>query len=184
MDVELFINCAGFAKLGNYAKVSPGESLGMVDTNCKGAVALTLAVLPHIRDGGRIIQICSTAAFQPLQHMNIYAASKAFLYSYTLGLRMELLPRGIKTTAVCPWWIRDTEFISVARDVDKNPTVEKSVRHFLFAGKSSHVAKSALRANRIGFAVSTPGVMCTLHRFFGKLIPHHMMMYMWELMRR
>ena len=149
ISVDIFVNCVGFAKIGNYSKISPTDQLRMIDTNCRAAVNLTLAVLPHMKSGSRLMEVCSTAAFQPLQHMNIYAASKSFLYSYTRGLRMELLPRQIRVTAVCPWWIRDTEFIPVASDNSQNPDVRSSVRHFLFAGSAHRVAKAALRANRI-----------------------------------
>ena len=182
--VDIFINCIGYAKIGNYAAVSTSETMHMIDTDVKAAVRMTLCVLPFMRENGRLMQICSTAAFQPLQHMNVYAASKAFLYSYTRALRMELLPRGIIVTAVCPWWIRDTEFISVATNNDNNKNVASSVRNFYFTQDSKSVVRRAMRANRIGFAVSTPGVMCTLHRIFCKLVPKQMMMYIWEIMRR
>ncbi|SDB23260.1 SDR family NAD(P)-dependent oxidoreductase [Eubacterium oxidoreducens] len=117
--IGLLIVCAGYAKIGNYERVSRYDSGHMIDLNCKAAVDTTLVALPFMKAGDRIMEVCSTAAFQPLQHMNIYAASKAFLYSYTRGLRMELLPRKIKVTAVCPYWIKDTEFIAVAKDDEK-----------------------------------------------------------------
>lgn len=182
--VGLFVNCAGYAKIGNYEKISHYDSDHMIDLNCKAAVNTTLAVLPYMRAGDRILEICSTAAFQPIQHMNLYAASKAFLYSYTRALRMELLPRGIVVTAVCPWWVKDTEFIAVASDNAANPDVKSAVRSFPLATKENQVVRRALRASRIGFAVSTPGVMCFLHRLLGKVIPKKWLMYCWELFRR
>lgn len=182
--VGMFVNCAGYAKIGNYAKVSRFDSANMIDLNCKAAVNTTLAVLPYMRAGDRILEICSTAAFQPIQHLNLYAASKAFLYSYTRALRMELLPRGIVVTAVCPWWVKDTEFISVASSNTANPDVKSAVRSFPLATKEDQVVKRALRASRIGLAVSTPGLMCFLHRLLSKVIPKKWLMYCWELFRR
>ena len=184
VQVGVFVNCAGGAKIGNYAKMSAEDADNMIDLNCKAAVHTTLAVLPHMKAGDRIIELCSTAAFQPLQHMNLYAASKAFLYSYTRALRMELLPRGILVTAVCPWWVKDTEFIGTARDNAANPDIDKAVRGFPLSTKSRRVVRLALRDSRIGLAVSTPGIMCFLHRLLGKVIPRTWLLWFWEFFRR
>ncbi|MCI5595512.1 MAG: SDR family NAD(P)-dependent oxidoreductase [Lachnospiraceae bacterium] len=71
--------------------------------------------LPYMKAKSRILEICSTAAFQPFQYLNVYAASKAFLYRYSRALAVELRSRKITVTAVCPYWIKDTEFIPIAR---------------------------------------------------------------------
>lgn len=184
LQVGVFVNCAGYAKIGNYEKVSRFDSVNMIDLNCKAAVNATVIFLPYMKGGDRIIHICSTAAFQPVQHMNIYAASKAFLYNYTRALRMELLPRGIMVTAVCPWWVKDTEFIKVASDNTDNPDAAGAVGGFPLATKQENVVRMALRDSRIGLPVSTPGVMCTLHRFFGKILPRTFLLYLWEVFRR
>ena len=113
-DVRVLINSAGFGKFGTYADMTLQETADMVDLNCKTAVALTAAVLPHMGRGGRVLEICSSASFQPLPGFNVYAATKAFLLRYSRALRWEAAPRGIRVTAVCPGWIR-TEFMDVAR---------------------------------------------------------------------
>ncbi|MCD8149689.1 MAG: SDR family NAD(P)-dependent oxidoreductase [Clostridiales bacterium] len=184
VQVGIFVNCAGYAKIGNYEKVSRFDSDHMIDLNCKAAVNTTLAILPYMRAGDRILELCSTSSFQPVPHLNIYAAGKAFLYSYTRALRMELLPRGIVVTAVCPWWVADTEFLPTAKDNAANPDSEKSISGFLLPSKKEAVVRRALRTSRMGFAVSTPGIMCFLHRLFSKLIPRTGMIYLWEIMRR
>ncbi len=182
--VHLFINCAGYAKIGNYAKVSRYDSAHMIDLNCKAAVCTTVSVLPYMAAGDRIIEICSTAAFQPLQHINIYGAGKAFLYHYTRALRMELLPRRIRVLAVCPFWIKDTEFISIAEHSEVPPEEKPPIRHYQFATTARAVVKRSLRASRAGFAVCTPSVFCFLHRLFSKVIPREALLYFWEFMRR
>ncbi|MCD8108540.1 MAG: SDR family NAD(P)-dependent oxidoreductase [Clostridiales bacterium] len=184
VQVGLFVNCAGYAKIGNYEKVSRYDSEMMIDLNCRAAVSTTLVVLPHMRAGDRIMEICSTSSFQPIPHLNIYAASKAFLYSYTRALRMELLPRGIVVTAVCPWWVKDTEFIQVARDNRANPDVAESIRGFPLATTEENVVRRSLRDSRLKLAVSTPGVMCFFHRIFAKVIPRKWLLYFWEIFRR
>ena len=86
------------------------------------------------------MQICSTAAFQPFQYLSIYAASKSFLYRYSRALRVELLSRRISVTAVCPYWIRDTEFIGTAQKT-RNSTY---VRRFPLASRQRNVARWAM----------------------------------------
>lgn len=180
VQVGILVNSAGYGKLGDYKDVSRKDSDGMIDLNCRGAVDITLSCIPFMKAGDRIMQICSIAGFQPLQQINIYAASKAFLYNYTRALRMELLPRKISVLAVCPYWVRDTEFISIAKDKkEKSP-----VLHFPLATKSEHVVKSALRCSRMGLAVCTPGLISFLDRIFSKLLPRQVMIYIWELFRR
>lgn len=190
VQVGLLVNCAGYGKIGNYAKVSRFDSDNMIDLNCRAAVDITLTCLPFMKAGDRIIQICSTAAFQPLQHVNIYSASKAFLYNYTRALRMELLPRKIAVLAVCPYWVKDTEFIGIAeKGKEKTGGVSPDrknmpIRHYTFATTADRVVKSALRCSRRGYAVCTPGIVCTIDRIFSKILPRQAMLYIWELWRR
>lgn len=180
--VGLLLNCAGLGKIGNYQSLTLEESDSMIELNDRAAVDMTVLALPRMQQGDRIIEICSTAAFQPIQHFNVYAASKSFLYNYSRGLRMELLPRRIAVTAVCPYWMKDTEFIPVARDTGSEN--KAAIRGFPFSSKSEKVAKRILRSSRMGFAVCTPGIFCTIHRFFSKLLPREILMLFWEGLRR
>lgn len=103
--------------------------------------------------GSRILEICSSAAFQPLPGMNAYAASKAFLLRYARSLRWELRGTGIWVTAVCPGWIK-TEFMAVAKDTKNGQTV----CHFPFATTPEHVASCALRGSRLGLTATLHGL--------------------------
>ncbi len=177
--VSILINCAGFGKIGKCADLTLQETDDMIDLNCRAAVALTTLCLPHMKRGCRILQVASTAAFQPLPGMGVYAATKAFLLRYTRALRWEVVGRGIRVTALCPGWI-DTEFIAVARDT-KNGW---AVNHIPFRAKPSEVAATALRGNRLGLAVVTPGVFSTVQRLGAKLLPACLVMAAWEGLRR
>lgn len=179
-DVRLLVNGAGFGKIGDYKEVSVQDSMDMIDLNCRAAVAVTETVLPHMRRGGRILEICSTSAFQPLPSLNVYAASKAFLMRYSRALRWELFGQGILVTAVCPYWVRDTEFIPTAK-ATKNG---RAIRHFPLASKARTVVRRAIRDSKLGLAVSTPGPVCFLHRIAAKFIPHCIMIAGWEGLRR
>lgn len=178
-DIRLLINAAGFGKIGGYQEITPLESGKMIDLNCRAAVIITQLCLPYMSRGSRILMICSTAGFQPFPYLNVYAASKAFLYRYSRALRIELFSRRICVTAVCPYWIKDTEFIPAAKATDAS----RSIRHFPLSSSVRNVAAHALLDSRLGLSVSTPGIVCTVHRIAAKFIPSTFMMQIWQLIR-
>lgn len=178
--VAMLINAAGFGKIGGVSDIALADCEAMVDLNCRAAVSVTQRALPYMEKGSRILEICSTAAFQPFQYLNVYAATKAFLYRYTRALRVELLKSGIHVTAVCPYWIKDTGFIGTAQDTGNS----RYIRHFPLASRKKHVAAMALRDSRYNLPVSTPGIVCSLHRLAAKIIPNSLMMGIWGLLRR
>ena len=81
-EVSVLVCAAGFGRMGDYRQVSRQDSAAIIRLNCTAAVEVTMACLPYMKAGGRILEICSTAAFQPFPYLNVYAASKAFLYRY------------------------------------------------------------------------------------------------------
>lgn len=178
--IGLLINAAGFGKIGRYDDIPRAEIDNMIDLNCRAAVDMTQASLPYMIPGCHIMEICSTAGFQPFPYLNVYAASKAFLYRYSRALGVELEDRGISVTAVCPYWIKDTEFIGTAQKTKDS----SKIAGFPFSSKVSTVAKWSLSDAMAGFPVSTPGPVCTAHRFFAKCFPDRFLMNAWELIRR
>lgn len=179
-NVRVLINCAGFGKIGSYSHISLEQCEQMINLNCRAAVTVTQTVLPYMHRGARILEICSTSAFQPLPCMNIYSASKAFLYRYSRSLANELAGTGIHVTAVCPSWIRGTEFIGAAKDTDDGC----QVTNFPFSSLRENVVRRSLKDSRRGLAVSTPGFICTLHRILAKIMPSSLMMAVWNQIRR
>ena len=176
--VTRLVCAAGFGKMGNIAAVDPGDNLAMIDLNCWAAVGVTGLCLPYLTRGSRVLEICSSAAFQPLPGFNVYAATKAFLLRYSRALRWEAAPRGIRVTAVCPGWIR-TDFMDVARDTKNGRTV----RSFPFAQRPETVARRALRNSRL-LAVTTCGLPALVQRVASKFLPHCFIMACWEGLRR
>ena len=102
--VDLLINNAGFATHGDVADADPGRLLAQIQLNCAAVVDLTTRFLPAMtaRRSGAIINVASTAAFQPIAHMAVYAASKAFVLSFTEALWAEAKPHGVKVIALSP----------------------------------------------------------------------------------
>jgi len=180
-DVRILVNAAGFGKMGNYKEISRQDQNNMIELNCRALMNLSVLMIPWMSRGSRIIEICSVAAFQPLPSLNVYAATKAFAQSYSKALRWELFGTGIHVTAVCPYWISDTEFIPVTRENTGN---KKAVRHFPLAQKSGEVAGHSLFWSKLNVPVCTPGLASFLMRFFTKFIPNELITACWELLRR
>lgn len=177
--VAVLVCAAGMGRLGLAREIPSADNDAVIDLNCRAAVAVTTAALPFLTRGSRVLEICSTAAFQPLPGLAVYAASKAFLQSYAKALHHELLFSGVRVTAVCPYWIKDTEFIPTAKQVDST-----AYRHFPLASHARGVVRGALLANRLGLWVSTPGPVCLVHRITAKFIPHALMVPLVDLLRR
>ena len=178
-EVRYLINCAGFGKIGKIADMPRSEQDGMLTLNCSAGMGMVGICLPYMGRGTRIMNVCSTAGFQPFQSLNVYAASKACFLRYSRALRMELLPAGISVTAVCPYWIKDTEFIGIA-----GPEKKSDIRSFPLSSKVSSVAALSLFGSSLNLPVVTPGIVCTFHRLFSKLFPDTVLVYIWELLRR
>ena len=178
-EVAVLVNADTYSAAEFFAaELTLQETCGMIDLNCRAAAALTAAVLPYMGRGSRVLEICSSAAFQPLPGFNVYAATKAFLLRYSRALRWEAAPRGIRVTAVCPGWIR-TDFMDVARDTKNGRTV----RSFPFAQRPETVARRALRNSRL-LAVTTCGLPALVQRVASKFLPHCFIMACWEGLRR
>ena len=179
LEVGLLVNAAGFGKFGTYEDLSSAEIDSMIDLNCRALVDITQVALPFMRRGGRIIQIASSASFMPLPGLNVYAASKAFVRSYTRALRYELRGRGIRVTAVCPLWVK-TEFIAVARDTENGQTV----RHPFPQLGARRVVRWSWAVNGVGLPIATCCVSGMAMRLAGKLLPSWLLMWAWEGLRR
>jgi uncharacterized protein len=116
LQVDMLINNAGFGSMGEFSKLELARELNMIDLNIKSLVELTYRFLqPMIeRKKGAIINVASTAAFQPVPFMATYAATKAFVLSFSEALWEENRPYGIKVMALCPG-VTDTNFFEAAR---------------------------------------------------------------------
>ena len=179
LEVGLLVNAAGFGKFGMYDDMTLSEVDSMVDLNCRALVDITQVTLPYCHAGSRIIQIASSAAFLPLPGLNVYAATKAFVLSYTRALRFELRGRGINVTAVCPLWVK-TEFIDVARDTANGQTV----RHPFPVLDAKHVVRWSDMVNRANYPVATCCVAGAAMRVLRKLAPSSLAMAAWEVVRK
>jgi short-subunit dehydrogenase len=113
--VDLLVNNAGLGHTAPFDR-QPVEVLrAMIDVNVRAVVELTHVFLPGMRarGRGRIVNVASNAAFQPVPFLTVYAATKAFVLSFTEGLAEELRGSGIRVQGLCPG-LTETEFLEVA----------------------------------------------------------------------
>ncbi len=103
-EVDWLINNAGFGSYGDFAKLDLDHEKGMIDLNIRVLIALTSRYLAGMRErkSGQIINVSSAAGFQPIPFMATYAATKAFVTSFSEALAAENSPYGIKVLALCP----------------------------------------------------------------------------------
>jgi short-subunit dehydrogenase len=114
-EVDVLVNNAGFGLIGAFAELDAGRLRQMIDLNAGTLTDLCRAVAPRMieRKSGAILNVASTAAFQPGPRMAVYFATKAFVLSLSEALHEELKPHGIRVTCLCPGPTR-TEFGEVA----------------------------------------------------------------------
>ncbi len=115
--VDLLINNAGHGLIGTFVKQPPENAASQIAVNVAALVALTRAFLPGMvaRKRGGVINVASTASFQPVPNMAVYGATKAFVLSFSEAVHEEVRHTGVKVVALCPG-ATSTEFFTVAGD--------------------------------------------------------------------
>lgn len=111
-EIDLLVNNAGFGAQGKFWEASLERQSAIIDLNIKALLELTHLLLPPMvqKRAGGIINVSSTASFQPLPYTAVYAASKAFVTSFSMGLAEELRPYGVKVVTLCPGTTRTNFF--------------------------------------------------------------------------
>jgi uncharacterized protein len=153
LKVDYLVNNAGFGTSGRFDRLPLERELEEIALNVTSLVALTRLLLPAMveRRDGTIINVASTAAFQAVPYMSTYAATKAFVLSFTEGLAGELAGTGVKVLALCPGPVK-TEFQAVAKN-------EKgTVPSFAYLDAQTVVAQGIAAADS-GRTVHIAGVM-------------------------
>ena len=121
LEIDMLINNAGFGSMGDFIKLDLDRELEMIQLNVRAVVALTHRFLGPMRErkGGTIINVASTASFQAVPYMATYAATKAFVLSFSEAIGEENRLHGIHVMALCPG-VTETKFFEAAK-VDRPP---------------------------------------------------------------
>jgi short-subunit dehydrogenase len=154
--VELLVNNAGFGLTGRFAELDGKRQRQMIDLNCGALTELAHAVLPGMieRKQGRILNIASTAAFQPGPGMAVYFATKAFVLSFSEALHEEVKKNGVIVSALCPGPTA-TEFGEVA---GFRPGGRSAKLLVSMTADSASVVRAGLVGLEKGQAIVIPGL--------------------------
>lgn len=164
-EIDMIVNNAGFGTYGEFATTPLEKELEMIDLNCTSLTGLCGAVLPYLHKESSIINVASLAAFLPLGNFAVYAATKAYVLSFSVALAAELKDKGIKVSALCPGSV-STDFANVASN-----GARKEVLH----GKDpvavvAHCLKKAKRGKRIILWANKWKFTAFMSRFIGRYL--------------
>ena len=165
ISISMLVNNAGFGGYGHFAKSDWEHEAAMLQVNVAALTALTKLLLPSMikRKRGRILNVASTAAFQPGPLMAVYYATKAYVLSFSLALSNETKGTGVTVTCLCPGPTR-TNFAHGAK-MDKSPLFRGVVMN------AEPVARAGIDGCFRGKHLVTPGLFNKVGTFCTRLIP-------------
>jgi len=152
-QVDILVNNAGVLEHGAFIDLSPEDHQRMVQLNVAGLTDILVQFVPDMvaRKSGRILNVASTAAFQPIPSLSTYAATKAYVLSLSEALGEELRDTGVTVTALCPG-VTDTNMMAGAGSVvDALPSV--------LIGDVEDVARKGFKACMKGVPIVVPGTI-------------------------
>jgi short-subunit dehydrogenase len=170
--LSLMVNNAGFGAVAPSVDVTAARSLEMIELNVSALTELSLEtanILVSKRSGG-IINVASTAAFQAIPYMSVYAATKAYVLSFTEALAEELHGSGVHVMALCPGYTK-TEFQQVAGE-----NAESSGKRVMMSARDC--VRIGLRDFDAGKRVSVTGISNKLQTFASWLLPRRFIVHM------
>jgi len=153
--IDILVNNAGLGVFENFLDTTFAKQVEQVDVNVRALIALTYAFVPGMAamHRGGVINLASTAAFQPLAGASVYAASKAFVLFFSEALALELNKTGVTVTAACPGPVATQFFAKMnpklqAKQMDQpGPVVSDILRGF---ERGKRVVYPGKPANRLG----------------------------------
>ncbi len=163
--LEVLVNNAGVGTAGAFAKIPMPRDLELMQLNMVALTELTKLVVGEMlgRGRGRVLNVASTAAFQPGPYMATYYASKAYVLSFSEALAAELEGKGVSVTALCPGPTR-TEF-------QRRAGLRDSASAMMGMMDPGPVAEAGYRAMRAGRRLAIPGLRNRLGAFLVRLTP-------------
>src|SRR5687768_15456272 len=172
LAVSILVNNAGFGSAGQFQDLDLDGELRMVRTNVEAVVHLCGEYIPVMteRGEGAILNVASTAAFQPLARQSTYSASKAFVLSFTEALSSDLKGTGVTATALCPGPVR-TEFTDQHQGFD----AAASTPDFVWMS-AEETARAAVKGLERGKRVVVPGVGNRIGALAGQHAPRSVLL--------
>jgi uncharacterized protein len=177
IPIDLLVNNAGLGDIGPFVTSDPQQVRQIILVNILALTLLTRRLLPGMkakRNGG-ILNVSSSAGFLPMPNFAPYAASKAYVTSFSEALRAELIGSGVNVCALCPGPV-ETEFTSVAY----RPGQQARPGPSFVRVPAAKVARAGLDAVEQGRALVIPGVIMKIAMFLGRITPISIFRLMWR----
>ncbi|MEO6886785.1 MAG: SDR family oxidoreductase [Jatrophihabitantaceae bacterium] len=170
---DILVNNAGLSTLGPVAKSDPQAEMNMIEVDVVAVADLCSRLLPGMvaRGRGAVLNVASTAAFQPLPGQAGYGAGKAFVLSYTQSLAGELRGTGVTATALCPGPV-DTGFGEAAGFAKED--AEAALPAFMWESAAA-VGKAAVDGMARGRMVVIPGTANRIASVFAQIAPRRLL---------
>jgi short-subunit dehydrogenase len=155
LPITALVNNAGVLEHGRFAEIPGSRHQQLIDLNISGLTSMLSAFLPDMvaRGEGRVLNVGSIAAFQPLPSLSTYAATKAYVLSLTESLSEELKDTGVTVTALCPG-VTNTNMVRGA----KAKNTQLNIPEFM-VGEAEDVARAGYRACLRGDVICVPGIV-------------------------
>lgn len=164
--IDVLVNCAGVLEHGQFIKMPPRRHQELIDLNVSALTAMLSELVPPMvaRGKGRVLNVASVAAFQPIPSLATYAATKAFVLSLTESLAEELKGTGVTVSALCPG-ITATNMVSMATESSglKLPGI--------VVGNVADVAEEGYQACMKGEVIKVPGIINLAAILAGRATP-------------
>ncbi len=169
LRVQALVNNAGFGEHGQFVNTDLEKELSMIQLNVTSLVTLTKLFMQDMvqRGDGRILQLASTVSFMPVPKLSVYAATKAFVLSFSEAIAYELENTGVTMTALCPG-ASDTEFFARAGAEGANVTDTP-------LSDPAEVARDGYQAMMQGETRVISGAMNKLQVYMANFIPDQML---------
>lgn len=166
--IDVLVNNAGRLEQGAFVEAPAGRHQQLIDLNVSGLTALLDAFLPAMvrRGHGRVLNVASIAAFQPVPGLAVYAATKAYVLSLSESLAEELRGTGVTVTALCPGITATAMLANAAQDNARLAQLPGFV-----VGDVDAVAAEGLRACLAGEAIAVPGLLNQAAAIAGRATP-------------
>ena len=155
VSVDVLVNCAGVLEHGNFLTMPLERKQGMIDLNLSALTAMLSHFVPPMveRGFGRVLNVASIAAFQPVPTLAVYAATKAYVLSLTESLAVELNGTGVSVTALCPG-VTATNMMAKAQDGSPGLTIPAAL-----VGDATQVAEQGYHSCLRGDVIVVPGAV-------------------------
>jgi short-subunit dehydrogenase len=179
IEIDFLINNAGLGDVGPFATSPAKRNDEMLQVNIVALTMLTRALSPQMisRKRGAILNVSSSAGFLPIPEFNVYAATKAYVTSFSEALRAEVRGKGISVTALCPGPVA-TEFQDKA---GRGPNEKQDSAPALVYVSVDKVVRDALAAIESDKPIVIPGLVMKVGMFLVRITPMPILRLAWRL---